>query len=43
VQVAFERTTVDGYLGASSIERLPVEKAIMSVIEELRELELRSR
>jgi len=41
VQVAFERTSVDGYLGASSVERLPVEKAIMSVIEEFRGLKLR--
>lgn len=43
VQAAFDRTSVDGYLGASSIERLPVEKAILSVIEEFRNLKMRSR
>jgi predicted TIM-barrel enzyme len=41
VQVAFDRTSVDGYLGASSIERLPVERAIRSVVEEYRSLKLR--
>lgn len=40
VQVAFDRTSVDGYLGASSIERLPVERAIASVVEEYRALRL---
>jgi len=43
VQVAFDRTSVDGYLGASSIERLPVERAIMSAVEEFRALKLRER
>lgn len=43
VQVAFERTSVDGYLGASSIERLPIERAVMNVIEEFRKLTLRAR
>ncbi len=42
VQVAFVKTTVDGYLGASSIERLPVEKAIRSVIEEFGALKLKT-
>ncbi len=43
VKVAFERTTVDGYLGASTIERLPVEKAIMEVVREFQSLQLRPR
>ena len=42
VQVAFDRTSVDGYLGASSIERLPVERAIASVVEEFKTLRLRA-
>jgi predicted TIM-barrel enzyme len=43
VQVAFDRTSVDGYLGASSIERLPVERAIRSAVEEFRALKLKER
>lgn len=41
VQVAFDRTSVDGYLGASSVERLPVERAITQVVQEFRALKLR--
>ena len=43
VQVIFDRTSVNGYLGASSIERLPVEKAIKEVIDEFNSLKLKSR
>jgi predicted TIM-barrel enzyme len=43
VQVVFEKTSVDGYLGASSIERLPVEKAIMQIISEYKDLKLKSK
>jgi predicted TIM-barrel enzyme len=43
VQVAFEKTSVDGYLGASSIERLPVEKAITSIVKEFQSLKLKNR
>lgn len=41
VAVAFERTDVDGYLGASGIERLPVEKALTKVVEDFQALKLR--
>ncbi|HEY0791093.1 MAG TPA: phosphoenolpyruvate hydrolase family protein [Chthoniobacterales bacterium] len=41
VRVAFERTSVDGYLGASSIERLPVERAIQNIVEEFQALKPR--
>lgn len=40
VQVAFDKTSVDGYLGASSVERLPVERAITQIVEEFRALKL---
>jgi predicted TIM-barrel enzyme len=43
VQVAFDRTSVDGYLGASSIERIPVERAVKSVVEQFQALQLRGR
>jgi len=43
VQIAFDRTSVDGYLGASSIERLPVERAIASVVGRFRSLKLKPR
>jgi predicted TIM-barrel enzyme len=42
VQVAFDKTSVDGYLGASSIERLPVERAITQVVKEFKALKLRN-
>lgn len=42
VATVFEETSVDGYLGASSIERLPVERALTELIEELRSLRLKS-
>ncbi|WP_314146633.1 phosphoenolpyruvate hydrolase family protein [uncultured Leifsonia sp.] len=43
VQTAYDRTDVDGFLGASSIERLPVERAIASTVDSFRALTLRSR
>lgn len=43
VKTAFDKTSVHGYLGASSIERLPVEKALMQVIKEYQSLKIRKR
>jgi predicted TIM-barrel enzyme len=43
VQVAFDKTSVDGYLGASSVERLPVEKAITQVVRDYQSLKLKAR
>jgi len=40
VQRAFELTGVDGFLGASSIERLPVERAIADTVRAFRSLRL---
>lgn len=31
IKVGFERTGVDGFIGASSLERIPVEKALMDI------------
>lgn len=42
VRVAFERTSVHGYLGASSIERLPVERAVEEVVKAFKALPLTS-
>ena len=42
-QTVFDKTSVHGYLGASSIERLPVEKALMQVIKEYQSLKIRKR
>lgn len=41
VRTAFEQTDVDGYLGASGIERLPVERALTQVVQDFRALRLR--
>ena len=43
VAIAYESTDVDGYLGASGIERLPVEKAISGVVNEFKALRLRPK
>jgi predicted TIM-barrel enzyme len=43
VQAAYDRTSVHGYLGASSVERIPVEKAIMGVVREFQSLTIRKR
>ncbi len=40
---AYQETDVDGYLGASSIERLPVERAIGEVVTEFQRMRLRKR
>ena len=41
VRTAFERTDVHGYLGASSIERLPVERAVAEVVRAFKALTVR--
>ena len=41
VQQCFNRVDVHGYLGASSIERLPIEKALTEVVQAYRSLKLR--
>ena len=41
VRRVLETTDVVGYLGASSIERLPVERAISGVVHDLKALSLR--
>jgi predicted TIM-barrel enzyme len=43
VQAAYDRTSVHGYLGASSVERIPVEKAILEVVKEFQSLTIRKR
>jgi predicted TIM-barrel enzyme len=42
VRTAFERTDVHGYLGASSIERLPVERAVAAVVRAFKSLPVRT-
>lgn len=41
VRTVLERTGVHGYLGASSIERLPVERAVTEVVRSLKSLRVR--
>ncbi|TML88458.1 MAG: phosphoenolpyruvate hydrolase family protein [Actinobacteria bacterium] len=41
VRALFERVPVDGYLGASSIERIPVERAVAGVVRAFKALRLR--
>jgi predicted TIM-barrel enzyme len=41
VRTAFQRTDVHGYLGASSIERLPVERAVAEVVRAFKALPVR--
>jgi predicted TIM-barrel enzyme len=41
VRMALERTGIHGYLGASSIERLPVERAVADVVRALKSLRVR--
>jgi predicted TIM-barrel enzyme len=43
VQAAYDKTSVHGYLGASSVERIPVEKAITEVVRELQSLKIGKR
>ena len=40
VQYCFDHTTVHGYLGASSVERIPIENAITNVVKEYKALKL---
>jgi predicted TIM-barrel enzyme len=40
VQVCFDKTPVHGYLGASSVERLPVEKAITDIVKSYQALKV---
>jgi len=42
VRTVFERTDVVGYLGASSIERLPVERAVSGVVRDFKALRPRA-
>jgi predicted TIM-barrel enzyme len=42
VQTVYDRVDVDGFLGASSIERLPVERAIQETVQAFRGLRLRN-
>lgn len=42
VQECFNRTDVHGFIGASSMERLPLEKAIVETVREFKALRLRS-
>ena len=43
LQVLYEQTDAQGFVGASSIERIPVEKAVMSTVKAFREYQLRKR
>jgi predicted TIM-barrel enzyme len=43
VAYVLERTTAQGFVGASSIERLPVENAIVGVIQAFKKLPLATR
>lgn len=43
VQTVYDRVDVDGFLGASSIERLPVERAVRETIDQFRDLKLGAR
>jgi predicted TIM-barrel enzyme len=38
VAILYEHTTADGFVGASSIERIPVERAVMDVVKQFKEL-----
>lgn len=42
VQYSYEHTSVHGYMGASSIERIPVEKAITNVVKEFLALKIKT-
>ena len=43
VQECLKRTSVHGFIGASSIERLPVEKAIYQIMTDYKNLRLKTR
>jgi predicted TIM-barrel enzyme len=40
VAVLYENTSADGFVGASSIERIPVERAVMDVVKQFKELRI---
>jgi predicted TIM-barrel enzyme len=40
IQYSFDHTSVHGYLGASTIERIPVEKAVSEIIQEFLALKI---
>jgi predicted TIM-barrel enzyme len=42
VQYSFDHTSVHGYMGASSIERIPVEKAITKIVKEYLALHIKN-
>ena len=41
VQYCFNKTDVNGFIGASSIERLPIEKALKECIEQFQSLKIK--
>lgn len=41
VRICFEKTDVHGFIGASSIERLPVERAVFETVTQFKSLRLR--
>ena len=41
VRQVFENTDVHGFIGASSIERIPVERAVTEVVTQFKALRLR--
>jgi predicted TIM-barrel enzyme len=43
VQTVYDRVDVDGFLGASSVERLPVERAITETVRAYQSLSLTKR
>ena len=42
-QVLYERTDAHGFVGASSIERIPIEKAVMSAVKAFKNHKIRKR
>ena len=42
-RVLYERTDAQGFVGASSIERIPIEKAVMSAVQEFKNHKIRKR
>ena len=42
-QVLYERTDAHGFVGASSIERIPIEKAVMSAVKAFKNHKIRER
>ena len=42
-RVLYERTDAQGFVGASSIERIPIEKAVMSAVKTFKNHKVRKR